>query len=520
MRIFWRLRRKSHLVVGLVIGLIIAGSTTVVAQSNATHDSESVESLAGWISNRISQPKYDGAFWGIRIDSLATGRVLFQHNAGKLFSPASNMKMFTVAAALDRLGAEYQIRTSIQAHARPDSTGVLEGDLIIYGRGDPTLTPRLHGGNLTNALRVLVETLKKTGLHKVTGDLVGDITFFHGPEYGSGWSWDDLEYYYGAEISALSINDNIIKASVLPAENCGERCTIEFEPFCDYLILSNRTETLPAGASNSIRFYRSPGANIVFTSGGLALGASNVIENIPIHEPARLYLSLFRAVAQKEGIEIAGKTRVLSDLEGQRAIGTRQAELIELGSANSLTLSNIAREILKPSQNLYADLLLAHLGEHFRKSSDSIELSSEQLGIREVSGFVKSIAIRPEEYYFEEGSGLSRDTLVTPNAIIALLKQMKRHRESEAFIQSLPVAAVDGSLRARMRKTAAAGNVQAKTGSLHWASTLSGYVQTVAGEPLVFALMLNRYEPPPGASSREDLDAIAVKLAGFTGETK
>jgi D-alanyl-D-alanine carboxypeptidase/D-alanyl-D-alanine-endopeptidase (penicillin-binding protein 4) len=179
-------------------------------------------------------------------------------------------------------------------------------------------------------------------------------------------------------------------------------------------------------------------------------------------------------------------------------------------------MREIAREVMKPSQNLYTDLLLAHVGELHRTVQTSPNDTSEEVGIRELNKFLTEAEVKKGDVFFEEGSGLSRNNLTTPNATIALLQYMSRHKCAEVYLNSLPIAGVDGTLRGRMKGTAAAGNVRAKTGTLRWANSLSGHVTTAAGERLLFSIMLNRY-PDPTRTARADIDAIAVMLAEFNG---
>ena len=188
---------------------------------------------------------------------------------------------------------------------------------------------------------------------------------------------------------------------------------------------------------------------------------------------------------------------------------------VELGSMESLPMRDLAREVQKPSQNLYTDLLLAHVGEKLRAADSRPEETSEDLGVRALNKFLAEVGIQKGETFFEEGSGLSRDNLVCPNATVALLRFMSRHKCAADYLAALPIAGVDGTLKGRMKGTPAAGNVRAKTGTLRWANSISGFVTTAAGERLVFSLMLNRYyELRP---ARGDLDTIVVMLAGFTG---
>ena len=184
-------------------------------------------------------------------------------------------------------------------------------------------------------------------------------------------------------------------------------------------------------------------------------------------------------------------------------------------------MRELAREVQKPSQNLYTDLLLLHVGALARASNSPPTTTDEEIGIRELEKFLAKAGVKRGDVQFEEGSGLSRNNLTTPNATIALLQFMSRHPEAEAYRNALPIAGVDGTLRDRMKNTPAAGNVRAKTGTLRWANSLSGYVTTAAGERLAFSIMLNRYVAPDTQhTARAEIDQIAVLLAGFTGHSE
>ena len=468
------------------------------------------------LKEHVSQPKYDAALWGVKVVSLDSGKTLFEQNPNKLFSPASNCKLYTVAMALDRLGADYRIKTSLYAKARPNKSGKLGGDLIVYGRGDPTINARLHGGDIYQALEPLVAALRSAGVKRIAGDLVADESYFRGPPFGSGWMWDDLEYYYGAEISALTINDNVLLACVKPGPRAGLPCALAIEPATPWLVLSNRTVTAEKEAKRSIRFYRPLDGNIVYASGQMPLGDAGYTNEVTLHNPAGLFAFFFKQALARRGITVDGRLRTVNWLDRQ-ACPMDTSSLVELGAAESLPMRDLAREVQKPSQNLYSDLLLAHVGEKRRTAESRADETSEDLGVRELNKFLTEAGIQKGATFFEEGSGLSRDNLAAPNATVALLQFMSRHKCASNYLAALPIAGVDGTLRNRMKGTPAAGNVHAKTGTLHWATSLSGYVTTAGGERLAFSIMLNRYyELRP---ARGDLDTIAVLLAGFTGRT-
>jgi D-alanyl-D-alanine carboxypeptidase/D-alanyl-D-alanine-endopeptidase (penicillin-binding protein 4) len=468
------------------------------------------------LADHIGQPKYAAALWGVKIVSLDSGKTVFEQNPQKLFSPASNSKLYTVALALDRLGADYRIKTSLYANAKPDRAGTLKGDLIVYGRGDPTINARLHGGDVCKAIEPLVFALTDAGVKRIAGDLVGDESYFHGPPLGSGWAWDDLEYYYGAEISALTINDNMLQALVKPGARIGAPCQLALLPATAWLTLSNRTQTVEKGAPRRIHFYHPLCQNVIYVSGQMPIDDAGYTNEVTVHNPAGLFVAFFKQALARQGIKVSGKVRTLNWLD-REAQPIHYDKLVELGAVESLPLRDIAREVQKPSQNLYTDLLLAHVGEKSRLADASAEETSEDLGIRELNQFLAEAGIKRGEVIFEEGSGLSRDNLTTPNATVTLLQFMNRHKCARAYLDSLPIAGVDGTLKSRMKGTPAAGNVRAKTGTLRWANSMSGHVTTAAGEHLLFSLMVNRYyEARP---ARGDLDTIGVLLASFTGRT-
>jgi serine-type D-Ala-D-Ala carboxypeptidase/endopeptidase (penicillin-binding protein 4) len=466
------------------------------------------------LQQHVSQPKYDGALWGVKVASLDSGKTVFELNPQKLCSPASNCKLYTVALALDRLGADYRIKTSLYAKARPTKSGRLGGDLIVYGRGDPTINARLHGGDIYQALEPLAAALRNAGVKRIAGNLVADESYFRGPPFGSGWVWDDLEYYYGAEISALTINDNVLVASVNPGARVGAPCALSLSPATPWLTFSNRTITVGAQERRTVQFYRPLEENVVYAFGQMPIGDAGYTNEVTLHNPASLFGSFFKQALARHGIKVGGRVRTASWLDRQ-ARPLDCSKLVELGYVESLPMRDLAREVQKPSQNLYADLLLAHVGEKTRTADSRPDETSEELGVRALNGFLAEVGIPRGETFFEEGSGLSRDNLACPNATVALLRFMSRQKCAEDYIAALPIAGVDGTLRNRMKGTPAAGNVRAKTGTLRWANSISGFVTTAAGEHLVFSLMLNRYYELRLA--RGDLDTIVVMLAGFTG---
>jgi serine-type D-Ala-D-Ala carboxypeptidase/endopeptidase (penicillin-binding protein 4) len=544
-----------------------ASPSTVKRQALARHpqatseQSETLDSLRTRLAAHIAQPRFAPAAWGIKIVSLDTGKTIFEQNPQKYFNPASNAKLYTTALALEHFGPDFRIKSSLYCGTKPDASGTLKGDLILYGRGDPTMAARLNGGDYLKGLDPLMAQLVNAGVRRIEGDVVGDESYFAGPPFGAGWEWDDLQAYYGAEVSALTINDNALDLFVKPAERVGIPCRITTGPPTSFVTLINRTQTAPKGTGPRIVVYRPIGENIIYVSGRLPIDSSGYSNAVAVHNPAGLFVSLFKDALAARGIVVTGRTRVV-DWKYREVTPLDFAKLIELGSVESMPLGDIVRETLKPSQNLYAQLLLLQVGNRGRQGGTIISSigpnppspasvvatvdspappndgrTDEEAGVELMQEFLSRIGVRKGDVLLEEGSGLSRRDVITPEATVALLSHMSRSRWADIYRSALPVAGVDGTLQNRMKGTAAAGNVRAKTGTLRYVYTLSGYVTTAAGERLAFSIMLNNYynaertaalRDPSGSQPqraapplpRDDLDAIAIMLAGFTGRSR
>jgi D-alanyl-D-alanine carboxypeptidase/D-alanyl-D-alanine-endopeptidase (penicillin-binding protein 4) len=485
--------------------------------ANATPPLATRAELQTRINEHLGQARFASALWGVKIASLDSGKALFEHNAGKLFKPASNAKLFTGALALDRLGPDHRIKTSFYAAARPDSDGTLHGDLIAYGRGDPSFAARFNNGDYGKSLRELVAALVTAGVKRIEGDLIGDESYFRGPPFGSSWTWDDLQNYYGAEVSALTQEDNVVDLVVKPGPKTGAACLIVGQPETAFLTFMNRTKTVDRSGRPAISLYRPLGENVVYVSGQLPLG-TNQIDAVSVHNPALWFVTRLKQALEQRGVTVSGKPRAMNWLD--REVNPLEVtKLVEIGSTESPPLSELVGKMMKPSQNLYAQLLLLQVGARRQKSEDSNQ-TTEQAGIVELQRFATEAGIPRGGLWFDEGSGLSRRALVTPNAIVGLLEFMGRHRYAEVYRESLPVAGVDGTLRNRMKGTAAERNVRAKTGTIGGVNTLSGYVTTAAGERLAFSLMVNAYDSDGKNSPKNDLDSIAVMLAEFKGRSE
>lgn len=507
--------------ISLLACLLLFCITTAVAQQPKT-----LPELRTKISEILAKPEISSAMVGIKVVSLDNGKVLFEENAGKLLRPASNMKLYTVAAALDRLSPDYRFVTSVYAASRPDTAGVVRGDLTIYGRGDPSIAARFNNGDYVKGIDDLAARIVAAGVKRVEGDLVGDETYFVGPKYGAGWNWEDLTWYYGAEVTALSANDNALDLFVKPGPAVGQPALITTGPPDPLLTVVNKVVTSAKGQRRELVIYRGLGENTITITGSIPLEDRGYTGGIGISHPALLFVYLLRTSLTQKGVVITGKSRTtgpgqvlfLSGLPIGGGVDVRPVQN-EIATLQSPPFSLIAAQTLKPSQNLYTELILRTLGKVTPPSAktSAIAQTSEEIGLEAVESFLKTAGIRPEALSLDDGSGLSRNDMITAEASVQLLTFMSKHRYAKVFYDALPIAGVDGTLRNRMRGTAAENNLRAKTGSLSSAASLGGYMTTAGGEKLAFSIMVNNY-PRDFDPRSACIDPIAVLLASYAGK--
>ena len=484
----------------------------------STSAPRTVEELRARIQEILRRPELAPAMVAVKVASLDTGRTLYEENADKLFRPASNMKIYTVAAALDRLTPDYRFNTSVYAPQRPDAAGTVRGDLIVYGRGDPSIAARFNNGDYQRVIDDLAARIQAAGVKRVEGDLIGDESYFTGAPFPVGWSWDDLTWYFGAEVSALSVNDNALDLFVKPGATVGASCTVTTGPPTPLVTITNRATTAPAGTKRAVSVYRALGENVIEVGGQLPLGDAGFTASVAISHPALVFVYMLRSALAGRGVTITGKSRTI-DARDRKGIPLQTSSLAEIASLQSPPLSVIAAQTLKASQNLYAELILRTLGKVAGGNNTAAALTSEEAGLEVVKAFLNQAGIRADSLVIMDGSGLSRRDMITADATLQLLTYMSKHRYASAFREALPVAGVDGTLGRRMKGTAAANNIRAKTGTISGVSTLSGYATSAAGERLAFSIMLNNYAEESD-NPRSHIDAIAVLLASFAGRSQ
>jgi D-alanyl-D-alanine carboxypeptidase/D-alanyl-D-alanine-endopeptidase (penicillin-binding protein 4) len=470
---------------------------------------QTLESLQTKFRQRISSPDVARGRVGVKVVSLTTGKVLFENDADKYFVPASNMKNFTVATAIEKLTPDFRFVTSVYADAKPDAEGVIKGDLRIYGRGDVTISTAFKSGDYYKGVDNLVDKIVAAGVKQVSGGLVADEGYFKGNAIPQTWEWNDLQWYYGAEVSTLPVNDSAVDLKVTPARP-GEPCAFSVQPQNSVVQVTNLCITTASGGTNSLQVFKAPGRNVIELSGAMPVG-EKFEGYISVTHPVEIFLDLLRQRLKLRGVTIAGGSRVMPP-------NVTTASQMEIARLESPPLSAVAARTMKASQNLYAETLLWTLGEEIgRKSSMSGDSPTAGLGV--VRAFLNAAGVPQSSVIQFDGSGLSRRNLITPSAVVALYRYMaNQSKYASAWRSSLSVGGIDGTLSKRFAGSAVAGRLQGKSGTIDQVSALSGYLTTNGGEQLVISVIVNGVTEPKMRTGL--IDDIVVDLANYNGKVE
>ncbi len=449
----------------------------------------------------FSDPRFTDAQWGVEVFSLDRSEILYEKNSHRLYIPASNNKIITAAVALIRLGPDYQFRT----HVLTDGSiinGVLTGDLIIVGFGDPSSFSKMPSKDPFHAFRGWAAGLKQRGIHAIAGNIIGDGASFEERAYGQGWAWDDLAEGFAAPISALQFNENLVGLEIAPGTEAGGLASIKTEPLGGYLAVADRVVTQAAESAAKIDIERSGLNEAVVVSGILPLKSSAIYRSVAVQFPVRYYLSALKHVLNEEGIDASR-----CEIRETRNYHSQSSSLLWIHS--SPPLSELLVPILKMSLNLGAETLVRTLGLELRGEG------SFSKGKEVVGDTLNQMGINKDSYLYSDGSGLSRLNLLSADTLICILGHMYRHKDFRAFYDALPVAGVDGTLAARMKGAKTENNAHAKTGTLAHASAISGYVETADREMLAFSIIANNFLVSKDAAEFIQ-DKALERLANFS----
>jgi D-alanyl-D-alanine carboxypeptidase/D-alanyl-D-alanine-endopeptidase (penicillin-binding protein 4) len=442
-------------------------------------------------------------YWGVVVRSLKSNETLYALNPRKLMLPASNMKIVTLAAAAERLGWNYTYDTWVFGTGPiANGVGVLNGDLLVVGSGDPSIGT--IDGMADRVFANWAERLKSAGIRTITGRVIGDDNAFDDDELGFGWSWDDLQDDYAAGISGLQFNENMARVTVGPGPAAGSSAAVSIAPSYTGLTIDSDVTTVAAGAAASVSVRRLPGRSTLVLRGAVALGEAPRVLNASVDNPTLFFVNTLRAALIASGIDVRGPAVDVDDLPS----APPHPSTPPLIAYSSPRLSVLAMRLMKISQNQYAETFLKTMGA-------ALGTPTAAAGRAAVQTTLQGWGVQPADLIQRDGSGLSRYDYVTPGALATILAHIDRDdRLRGPFEASLPIAGRDGGLVNRMKGTPAEGNARAKTGSMTSVRGLSGYVTTADGEPLVFSILANNFDAPP-VTITNAADAIVVRLATF-----
>jgi serine-type D-Ala-D-Ala carboxypeptidase/endopeptidase (penicillin-binding protein 4) len=467
------------------------------------------QSLRTRIDRLLDQPPFDRATWGVLLTDT-TGRVLYARNADRLFVPASNTKLVVTAAVTALLDPDFRIETSLYGSG-PLVDGTLRGDLVVYGRGDPTFSERCYGTDTLalgacerawDRVAALADSVWHRGVRHVAGAVVGDGSYFDGQFVHPGWETYDVNWWYGSPVAALGVNDNSVDITWGPGPHRDAPAVITLSPDFGLVRLENRARTTDSGSTTTIDFFRSAGTLDLWAEGTVALDRRGRTEHFALPDPNLYFAAALRAALLARGISVAGPARATTDSTLYAPV--RDAPpFVSLGSRRT---ADLVFPVLNTSQNWFAEMLLKGLGARYGGAGSWTE------GLHVARRFlIDSAGVDSTAFSLSDGSGLSAGNLVSPGAFARLLWYMWGHPQRAGFLRALPRSGQSGSLRTRFVGTPLEGRVVAKTGSIQHVNALSGYIERARGGPLVFSVIANNHTVPGGRMLRQ-IDSIVVQM--------
>jgi len=467
-------------------------------QPSAKLQPDPITQLRQDVLSATNGPGVTRGVWGIAVYSLDRQERLFDLSPRALLVPASCAKIVTVATAAEAVGWNYRYITTLRATG-PIVDGVLKGDLLAVGAGDPSI-----GGPAGDDLTTWSDGLKAAGIRRIDGRIIGDDDAFEEPRPQLAWAWDDLGYTTGAVFGALNMAENRTVITIAPGAAEGVPTSITIDPRAAYRALTNRSVTGPSGSAPLLWPEQRPGEPSLTIGGSIPAGAAPVSIGIAVGNPTLWFANVLRSRLIRDGIDVGGEA---ADIDDIRPPPVSAAATVVFTHA-SRTLAEIAQPLLKDSINLYAEALL-------RLDAAAGVFPTNDASLEGMRTRLETWGVPRDSHQLVDGSGLSRRDTVSADALLTVLRRMYDPTGTSPFMTGLPIAGVDGSLALRMKGTAAERTVRAKSGTMSNIRSLSGYATTRDNEHIAFVIMVNNFEGT-GAQANDALDRIAVRLASFS----
>jgi serine-type D-Ala-D-Ala carboxypeptidase/endopeptidase (penicillin-binding protein 4) len=528
-------------VVVLPVGAQSPSRRAAPAGASAPRERPGVAAFRARVEKILGAADVNRGYWGMLVEDADSGEVLFSLNADRYFLPASNAKLFTAALTLATLGSDYCFHTTIESRALTDSEGTLQGDLVLVGRGDPNLSNRVfpfaakteRDGPPEKILAELADAVVARGVKKITGDVIGDDSYFGGGAYPSGWAIDDMLWSYGVPVSALEINDGVFFLELHAGDIAGGPATYTVAPATNVYQIRNEVVTGAKGSPQKLSVSRDPGSTLITVSGSMPVGAQPHSMAIAIDRPAEFAAAVLKYLLEARGVVIDGRARaqhtgddgawykpdgssvprvaeVVVSTDAEAPISTSKGGPHLIAEYVSPPTSDALRVMAKISQNLHAEMFLRAAAR--QKTGDP----SADTALQFEQDFRVGIGLKEDDVVMTDASGLSRKDMVSPQSEVSLLRWVTEQPWAATFRSVLPVAGVDGTLMDRMKNTPAAGNVSAKTGSLTHVDSLAGYATSTRGAHLVFSFIGNNHNLKPRAAT-DVMDALTVAMVEELG---
>ncbi|HEU5218286.1 MAG TPA: D-alanyl-D-alanine carboxypeptidase/D-alanyl-D-alanine-endopeptidase [Gemmatimonadales bacterium] len=468
----------------------------------------SAQSLSKRLDRLLDAPPFDRHSWGVAVLDT-TGKVLYQRNATRLFIPASNTKLMVAAAAAVLLPPDGTVMTSLYS-AGPVDSGVVRGDLVLYGRGDPTMSHRCFDADTTRPgacesdpmrrLRELATQLRAKGIRTIAGNLVGDGSYFEPTLLHETWEQGDLIWWYAAPVSGLAFNDNSLDVHWGPGPTAGAPGVISLTPNLGDVTIENRTTTVDGSGSGLD--VGALGPLSLWGGGTIGRGGPVRTSYVALPDPNHLAASALRQALAEAGISVQGATQSTTD-SARYAQARASAPLAESASR---PFREWLVPILGPSQNLFAEMLLKQVGKQVAGEG------SWQAGLRvERRLLIDSVGADSTQFSLRDGSGLSHVNVVSPLTFARLLLWLRSRPNYVWFESALPVAGRSGTVRNRMVGTPVEGRVKAKTGSIFRVNAFSGYVMMPNGRTRIFSIQANNHDLS-GSAMLAQIDSLVVEI--------